>query len=268
MGVYSHSRLSTFEQCKLKFKFKYIDKIIPEVENTIETHLGSVVHDALEWLYCIIPSGRTPTIEELISYYSGKWEECYTPNIVIVKKNCSAKDYFNKGVQFLIDYYVKNQPFLDGTLECEKQITVDLNEEHKILGFIDRLVYNKEKDQFEIHDYKTANSLPPREKIEKDRQLALYSIAIKNLFGADKKVILVWHYLAHNTKIVSSRTDEELEKLKREVLELIRVIESTKEFPPQKSILCDWCEFKKICPMFNGQKKLSNFNSDKKLDIW
>jgi putative RecB family exonuclease len=276
MAVYSHSRLSTFEQCPLKFKFRYIDNIIPEIEKTIEAHLGSVVHDALEWLYCVIPSGRIPAIDELISYYSEKWEECYSPDIIIVKNGMSVKDYFNKGIQFLVDYYVRNHPFDDGTLECEKEIIIELDKdsEHKIIGFIDRLVYNREKNQFEIHDYKTGNSLPTREKIDNDRQLALYSIAIKEIFGEDKKVVLVWHYLAHNTKIMSTRTDEELEKLKKDTLELINRIESTREFPPRKSVLCGWCEFKSICPLFGGpkietQKGLDDFNSKEDLlDIW
>ena len=44
MTIYSHSRLSTFEQCPKKFKYKYLDKLKPEIEKTIETHLGSAVH--------------------------------------------------------------------------------------------------------------------------------------------------------------------------------------------------------------------------------
>ena len=32
--IYSHSKLSTFEQCKLKYKYRYIDKIKPDVEQT------------------------------------------------------------------------------------------------------------------------------------------------------------------------------------------------------------------------------------------
>ncbi|VVB82977.1 Uncharacterised protein [uncultured archaeon] len=27
--IYSYSRLETFEKCKLKFKYRYIDEIIP-----------------------------------------------------------------------------------------------------------------------------------------------------------------------------------------------------------------------------------------------
>ena len=51
MVIYSHSRLSTFEQCPFKFKLRYIDKIIPEIENTIESFLGGIVHETLEWIY-------------------------------------------------------------------------------------------------------------------------------------------------------------------------------------------------------------------------
>ena len=49
MAVYSNSKLSTFEQCRQKYKFQYIDKIrIPG--ESIEAFLGSRVHEALEKL--------------------------------------------------------------------------------------------------------------------------------------------------------------------------------------------------------------------------
>ena len=255
MVIYSHSRLSTFEQCPLKFKYRYIEKIVPEIETSIEAHLGSVVHETLEWVYHLAKEKKLPTIEEVITYYAEKWQESYKPNIIIVKKNFTAKDYFNKGVGFLVNYYMKYKPFQDDTLEIEKRILIDLDEngKYKLQGFIDRLVHNKEKDEYEVHDYKTANSLPTREKIENDRQLALYSIAIKELFGRDKNVLLVWHYLAHNTKICSRRTNQQLSDLKKEVLELIKKIETQTEFNSNKTVLCNWCEYKSMCPEFGGK---------------
>lgn len=249
--IYSHSRLSSFEQCPLKFKFRYIDKIIPEITATIESHLGKTVHKTLEWLYTQVQKNKVPSIEEIITYYSNKWEENYNKEIPIVKKEFTVKDYFNKGVQFIVDYYTKHYPFDDNTLEIEKRIMIDLDEEgeYKIQGFIDRLSHNSKKEEYEIHDYKTANNLPMQKQVDNDRQLALYSIAIKELFGKDKNVCLIWHYLAHNKKICSNRTNEQLQKLKGETLELIKKIESTTIFPQNKSILCNWCEYKKeICP--------------------
>lgn len=253
--IYSHSRINCFEQCPLKFKYKYIDKIVPEIEKSIEAHLGSCVHDSLEWIYKEIQQNRIPKLEDVINYYAKKWEDNYTEDIRIVKDNLTAKDYFNKGVEFIANYYTKHYPFKDGTLECEKKVVLDLDSEksYKIQGFIDRFVYNYQTGEYEIHDYKTANNLPDKEKVEKDRQLALYSLAIKEKLGKDKDVSLVWHYLAHNTKISIKKSNQELEKLRQEVLNLIKEIENTEYFIPKKSVLCDWCEYKSMCPVFGGK---------------
>ena len=280
MTIYSHSKLSTFEQCPLKYKYKYIDKIKPLIEKPIEAHLGSSVHNALEWLYNNAQKKIIPTIDDIINYYINSWEQDYNDKILIVKEGLTAKDYFNKGVEFLMNYYSKYYPFKDGTIECEKRISIILEGDIKIQGFIDRLVHNIETGEYEIHDYKTANSLPTREKIDEDRQLALYSIAIKEHYGKDKEVVLIWHYLAHNQKISSKRTNEQLEKLKKETLKLIKNIESAEKFPPNKSVLCHWCEYKSICPVWNPdirdiaqmQKTIKDFeikeNEKEPLDIW
>ena len=246
---FSHSKLSTFEQCRLKYKYRYIDNIKPPIEKTIEAHLGEIVHDSLEWLYKKVLEKQIPTIDELINFFAETWQEKYQPKILLVKKELSIKDYFDKGIQFLLDYYAKHKPFDDNTLELEKKIKIKLgdNKEYEIHGFIDRLAFNEKTNEFEIHDYKTSNSLPSKEKIESDRQLALYSIAIKEEFGEDKNICLIWHYLNFDERICSRKTKEQLEKLKGEVLNLIGEIEETTTFPYNKSPLCNWCEYKPIC---------------------
>ena len=259
--IYSHSKLSTFEQCPLKYKYRYIDQIKPEIEKTIESHLGTCVHDTLEWLYTQSQK-NTPTIDNLIKYYAEKWKEKYSPKIAIVRQEFTEKDYFNKGINFLIGYYTKHHPFKDGTFELEKKIVIRLGE-HKIQGFIDRLSLNPLTKEYEIHDYKTANFLPSQKKADEDRQLALYSIAIKEIFGQEKKVKLIWHYLAHNTELTSQRTNLQLKLLKQQVHELIKKIESTTYFPTNKSILCNWCEYKEICPEFKCEN-LNNYSKKEK----
>jgi len=249
MAQYSHSKLSTFEQCPYKYKLRYIEKIIPEIEKSIEAHLGTCVHYALEWVYKEVLNKKIPTLDEVIVVYSEKWNDEEVENFLIVKKEFTSKDYFEKGLKFIIDYYSKNHPFEDGTVELEKEVKINLGNS-TIIGYIDRLSLGEEEIQ--IHDYKTANSIPSKEKIETDRQLALYSIAIKEKYGKDKKVKLVWHYLAHNLDITSSRTEEQLENLKKDILELIDKIEKAKEFPKCESVLCNWCEYKNICC---GEKK-------------
>ncbi|MBI3623225.1 PD-(D/E)XK nuclease family protein [Candidatus Pacearchaeota archaeon] len=253
--TYSYSRITTFEKCPLKFKFRYIDEIIPEVEKSIEAHLGKSVHSALEWLYKKVKLGIVPNIEEAILSYSREWEKDFNDQILIVNRNLTPQDYFNKGIQFITTYYTQHHPFNDNTIEIEKRILIHLDEsgDYRIQGFIDRLTYNLQTGEYEIHDYKTANSLPSAEKIESDKQLALYSIAIKETYGRDKEVKMIWHFLAYNKRIQKKKTNEELDALRLETLETIKKIEATKVFPPIKSSLCHWCEYKSICPAWGNK---------------
>lgn len=50
MAIYSHSKLETFENCPLRYKFAYIDRIKREEEG-IEAFLGSRFHEVMEKLY-------------------------------------------------------------------------------------------------------------------------------------------------------------------------------------------------------------------------
>ena len=101
MPIYSHSKLSTFEECPKKFKFRYLDKIIPPIEKSIESHLGKVVHETLEWLYLEIKKGYVPLLDEVILCYKKKWEESWDDAIKNVKKRFTTREYYNQGIEFL-----------------------------------------------------------------------------------------------------------------------------------------------------------------------
>ena len=124
-------------------------------------------------------------------------------------------------------------------------------------GYLDYRLHQK-GESFDYTGYRPTTPLksflfPPKEKVETDRQLALYSIAVKEMYGENLDVLLVWHYLAHNLKVTSKRTNEQLQKLKEDTMALINQIESTTEFPHCESILCKWCEFKSMCPAHGGK---------------
>ena len=249
MVIYSHSKLSTFEQCPLKFKFRYIDKIKPEIEQSIEGFLGNKVHEVLEWIYKQVGEGRTPKLDEVVQDFIERWNKGINPKIKIVKKQFSIEYYFNKGINFLINYFTKHAPFKDNTIALEKRIVFNLDKEgtYKLQGYIDRVVHHTDTNIFEIHDYKTGGFLKSQEELDKDRQLALYSLGIRELFNEATDVHLIWHFLAFNKQMTSKRTLEELEELKQQTIELIKKIESTKEFNKNKGVLCDWCEFQENC---------------------
>lgn len=44
MPIYSHSRLSCFEQCPQKFKLRYIDKVKTEIEESISNQMEKSIN--------------------------------------------------------------------------------------------------------------------------------------------------------------------------------------------------------------------------------
>src|SRR3989344_21675 len=260
MVIYSHSRLSTFEQCPLKFKFKYIEQLEPEMKETIEGYLGKKVHEALEWIYReILVNKKEFSLDEIIEYYLEAWKKDFNKGIKIVNGELDAEHYFNKGIKFLIDYFLKYSPFKDNTIAIEKKITVKLDSDGKyfLQGYIDRLVHDRGNNIFEIHDYKTGVA-KTQEELNRDRQLAIYSLGIREMFENVSDVYLICHFLDLNKEMKSRRTIEELGQLKKEIIGLINRVETTTNFPPKPSCLCKWCEFRKYCPAIEQNHEYPN----------
>jgi hypothetical protein len=75
MPVYSFSQVQTYLQCPLKYKFRYVDKIVPEFEENLHLILGTEVHGALEWLYNQVNNFNVPSFEELESFFISSFNE-------------------------------------------------------------------------------------------------------------------------------------------------------------------------------------------------
>jgi len=260
MTVYSHSRLSTFEQCPQKFKLHYIDKVETDVEESVEAFMGIRVHETLEKLYSDLRYQKKNTLEDLLDFLNDEWEKNWNDAIVIVKKQYNSDNYLNMARKFVTDYYNRYDPFdQTKTIAIEERILINLDEsgDYKLQGYIDRLTEVKD-GYYEIHDYKTNSRLPLPEYIDNDRQLALYSIGVKNRYPDAKDVRLIWHFVAFDKEIDSTRTDEELEDLKQNTVQLIDTIEREEQFPTNPSRLCDWCEYKEICREWSHLYSIKN----------
>jgi hypothetical protein len=68
-----------------------------------------------------------------------------------------------------------------------------------------------------------------------------------------EEIELVWHYLAFGKELRSRRTPEALERLKKTTIALIDRIEADTEFTPIKSLLCQWCAYLSICPIWTDR---------------
>jgi putative RecB family exonuclease len=249
MPTYSHSQLSTYETCPYQYKLAYIDKIEVETEG-VEAFMGSRVHDTLEKLYRDLKVTKLNSLEDLLTFYHQSWEKDWNEMVQVIRKQYSAEDYRRLGEKCITEYYNRYYPFNQGrTLGLEENIYFPLEEEkgYWIRGFIDRVTL-VDSSILEIHDYKTSNRLPTREDVESDRQLAFYQMGVAKKWQGIQEVRLIWHYLTFDTEVHSSRTPDQLQRLRQETLELIQRIEADRRFFPKEGPLCGWCDYQGLCP--------------------
>ena len=211
--------------------------------------MGSRVHETLEKLYKDLILSKMNTVEELIQYYNEKWKEEWHDEVFINKDGMIEEDYRKTGERAIREYYATYHPFdRTKTLWTEKMVQFSLgDEEHRLKGVVDRLDKTPE-GVYEIHDYKASQRLPDQSKIDSDRQLALYQIAVLEAYPDTENVELVWHYVLYDQELRSRRTREQLEELKEEYREAIDEIEAEENFPPNETALCNWCGYWEYCP--------------------
>ena len=247
----SYSALNDYKTCPLKFKYKNIDKI-GEPENA-ERVFGNLVHDAAEFMFS--PNPLYPTLDEIINRFNKNFDEKKSKNGEI-KLDDGLRE---EGIRIIKNFYKKNPPWNYNVLDLESRFEVaiednSLNEPCVLTGVIDR--FDKlDENTYEIIDYKTGKKLPSQDDIDRDLQMSIYNLGLIKRWPhlKEKKIKLSFYYLKHGEKITTSRAEKDLEETKNKIVNLIKDIkqkERENNFPATPTILCNWCGYQNICPMW------------------
>lgn len=250
MAYYSHSKIQSYRSCPRMFKLRYIDRITDDEEG-IEAFMGSRVHEVLERLYRGVGKSKHLELEDALAHYDLSWDQNWHEQVKVVNPEFSVENYRETGRSCIRRYWESYAPFDQGiAVGIERKVKVALDEERGIVlqGYVDRI--DRVGDGvYEIHDYKTSANLPEQAIVDADPQLALYQLAIEDMWPDDvRDVTLVWHYVAHGVELRSKRDREALDRLKAETLAAIEKIESDTQFAPSETALCDWCGYQALCP--------------------
>lgn len=235
----SYSALETFKQCPLKYKYGEIDRI--KAPKSKEAVFGSIIHETLKFLHGT--EAPPPIIDQILNFYKDRW------NSDVYQDQSEEAAMFSQGVKIIRDYYQKNHPSKFHIIGLETRFEIPINE-HILAGKIDR-IDKLEDGIFEIIDYKTTRKMPSQETIDSDLQLSIYRLGLNRLWPNldSPKVKLSLYYLKHGIKLSTYKTNEQLERTKQHIINIIKEIQKN-DFKPIPSILCDWCGYKKICPMW------------------
>ncbi len=253
----SFSALNTFQSCPLKYKFQVIDKI--STPKSPEAVFGTLIHSTLQFIHSggFLP----PTEQEALQFFATKW------NPDVFEQELQERTAFAQGVRIIQQYFRKNDPAKIQIVDLESRFSIEIDdkerdEKHFVSGFIDRI--DKTEDGYEIIDYKTSKKLPPQEMIDNNLQLSIYLIAFLKRYPNFKeieKVKLSLFFVHHGEKLTTTKTKEQLQTVKDELVEVIHQIEES-DFPATLTPLCSWCGYQKICPMWKHKFKKAVLATD------
>ena len=234
----SYSQLETFDQCPLKYKYRYVLQI-----PTLPSHslsFGQVMHRTLRDFHREDLFNDT-SLERLLEIYEGHFKELSEGYESTRHKQMRFED----GRKLLEKYHVEGRNKLGEPVFLEKKFTLNINGT-KLVGSIDRMD-KLENGTYEIIDYKTGSDVKA-EYVKHDDQLTIYALATRDVLGVTPRSLALY-FLESGTKANTTRTDKELDKKREQIAETIEQIK-TSDFPPQPSLLCHYCEFKDICPSY------------------
>jgi len=257
-NIFSYSRINTFNNCPQRYKIQYIDKIRKN-DTSIEAFMGSRVHDVLENLYKIKSLNKEYiSFDRLYKMYDDLWKKKWNDNIFISKYKFDKNNYnkltlYKVGLLCLKNYYKRfNQRgyFKENIYATELKIEVKIGD-YYFIGYIDRVDIDSD-GVIDIIDYKTGSKSKGKLQASKDLQMAIYEIAIINLFKDYKQINLNLYYLKNDKIITFSHSNKQIENLKNNIVERIKEIESTENYIAKESILCEWCYYWNECDIKVG----------------
>lgn len=239
----SPSKINTFRQCPLKYKYQYIDRLGSLYEQPRPyLNLGISVHQTLEAFFMMPPGERS--LDRLIQEYRRQWK----------RRGFSSREeereYGTRGLNMLRRYF-NNFP-VDVSPYCtEKWLQIE-KENCVLVGKVDR-IDRMPNGKYEIIDYKTGLYVPSDEELADDLQLSIYwYLAGEALEVEIEKLSL--HLLEHGICRETRRDRGFKDTIESLVRETAETITSTEEFAPTVNPFCSFCDFNIICPAFSPGK--------------
>lgn len=237
----SHSSISLYQECPQKYKFRYVDQV-PEKPRHFFS-FGRSVHSALEFFYGV-KTPVPPSVEELLKNYKEVWvQEGY-------RDASQEAEYFEEGKRILTAFHQKHAKDFRLPLFVEYGFDFQI-EGVPVKGFVDRV--DKLPDgRLAVVDYKTGKKLATG-RLESDAQLTMYQYACETLLGAEVGELIFYHLPTLKEHRASRRGTQLVDELKDRVVTTAEAITTEKFDPKPDEMVCRWCDYKPICPIFKDQ---------------
>jgi len=237
----SVSKVKTFDSCKAKFKYSYIEKL-PRKDWEHLT-FGKLLHAVLEEYHKQRLNGDAREAHELMS--STYNDEIGSWTVTNSQKN-ECIDILQKYIQYWTELEKENKA--PTILSVEKNFFIDIEGQVLLNGFID--VVQRDPDGIlHVADYKTS-SAAGKSFLKKDEfQLLTYAYV---MFLENPEVEVVrgsYILLRHDFEsyIWDFKREDVMEKIGSKFIQYAKDISEEKLYRPKTSRLCSYCDYISSC---------------------
>lgn len=272
---FSFSKIELYDNCKFKYKLKYIDKNYFPSES-IATAYGSLIHKIEELIAIYIMDNKPINYAELTNKFINGTDDA-DKHIKGIKEisekfkddyylpDKSGKTYDEKSNYYLTEgiYRLENLMRANPNYQI---IGVELpfefeNEIGNFNGVIDRLIFDSHTNTIIIQDIKTYSEPMKSEKLSAPLQMVIYTMAAKLSCKLTDQNIICQYDLPLLNIIQTVTNKNYMITGTKKLLKLFKEINDN-DFTPKPSPLCHWCEFcltnknapdrgKHLCPYFS-----------------
>ncbi len=243
----SASRVLLFQQCRLKFFFRYVLGLVKPKSPSL--HVGSSVHAVLKYWNKARWKNEQPSLKTLHDVFTGQWQESQKDEPV----NWEGEEEEEKKVGWrLLETYFRESPIKpDEKPEAvEVSVEADLSKHGlpKLIGIIDLV-----REGGRIVDFKTSGKTPDPEQVRhfNDTQLASYGVLYREVTGKKESGLELHHLVkTKSPKIVVTEIlpiDDVQETRLYHVMESYVNGVQKEDWIPSPGFGCAGCEFFNEC---------------------
>lgn len=236
----SASAIETYQTCPLKFLFNKSWGLRggPSAALTF----GNIMHTVLKHFLGEYKSGGHPGWDDMLRIYEREWSHAG------FEDEYQENEYKQDGIEQLQAFYTSFAADPPKVLELERPFDLHMERDVLIKGRMD-LINDLGGGEVEIVDFKTGR--PKDEKqIRKSLQLGIYAIAARDRLELTPGLISIYA-LQINEKTSATPGEKELKAARDTVAEVADNIRAG-QFPARMGFWCGSCDYKSICPEFEG----------------
>jgi putative RecB family exonuclease len=244
------SKVASFKDCALAFRFSAIDRL-PEPPAP-HTTKGTLVHRALELLFCIDPPSERTIPAALRCLEQAQTDLRDHPDYAGLGLTPDEEATFLAEAEALLrNYFLLEDPSTIHPIGLELRLEVEVGS-LRLRGVIDRL--ELDAGRLVVTDFKTGRA--PNQRYEQGRLggVHFYAFLCERLFGRRPDRIQLL-YLQEPVAIIAEPSEQSIRGLEQRTSAIWKAVEracETENFKPRPSGLCEWCSFRSYCPAWGG----------------